>query len=160
VDAAELRQICDEVAALHEGVARERGVEMVVTGEARVTCDARKIHQVLMNLVQNALEVGPRGTAIEVRCEQAAARATVRVLDLGPGIDPSVEPRLFQPGATTKPNGTGVGLTFARALARQHGGELELLSRPGGGCEALLTLPLEPAPATPTEAPLLELSAP
>ncbi len=141
---AELRAVCDEVAALHEGVARERGVSLEVEGRAKVRCDARKVRQALTNLVQNAIDASPRGSAILLRCDGSGQGATVRVLDRGAGIDAAIRPRLFEPGATSKPNGNGVGLTFARSLARQHGGDLVLEPREGGGCAAVLSLPPEP----------------
>ena len=64
------------------------------------------------------------------------------VTDTGPGIDLAVANRLFTPFATTKPTGTGLGLTVAQRVAREHGGTLTAANRPGGGaCFTLLCPP-------------------
>ena len=135
--------LCREVAALHEGMARERAVEIAVrAGRVPVRCDPRKARQVLINLVQNALDASPPGAAVEIEAEPAAGRgARVRVLDRGRGVAPAVAGAVFSPGVTTKPAGSGLGLTIARALARQHGGDVELSARDGGGTAAVVTLP-------------------
>jgi signal transduction histidine kinase len=135
--------LCREVAALHEGMARERGVEVAAAGPAvRARCDPRKVKQVLLNLVQNALDASPRGTSVQLEAEPlGGGGARVRVLDRGRGIEPSLGDAVWQPGVTTKTTGNGLGLTIARALARQHGGDLVLLPREGGGTVAELTLP-------------------
>jgi signal transduction histidine kinase len=67
--------------------------------------------------------------------------AWVEVRDRGPGLCEDIRARLFQPGATTKERGTGLGLALARGLARQHGGDLSLDNRADGGCLATLMLP-------------------
>jgi signal transduction histidine kinase len=135
--------LCREVAALHEGMARERGVELAVRADAaQVRCDPRKTKQVLINLVQNAIDAAPPGSAVELDVvRDAAGGARVRVLDRGRGIPAAVAGAVFSPGVTTKAAGSGLGLTIARALARQHGGDVELLARPGGGTAAEVILP-------------------
>jgi signal transduction histidine kinase len=67
--------------------------------------------------------------------------ARVQIQDQGPGVSQEVRARLFEPGATTKERGTGLGLALARGLARQHGGDLRLENRLAGGCVATLVLP-------------------
>jgi two-component system, NtrC family, sensor histidine kinase HydH len=138
--------LCREVAALHEGLAHERGVTFDLRAAPVATrCDPRKVKQVLINLVQNAVDATPPGRAIEVEASALpAGGARVRVLDRGPGLDPGVAAAAFDPGVTTKARGSGLGLTIARALARQHGGELALPPRDGGGAIAELTLPARP----------------
>ena len=135
--------LCREVAALHEGMARERSVEIAVHAEpVPVRCDPRKAKQVLINLVQNALDASPPGAAVEIVAERTAGGgARVRVLDRGRGVEPGIAGEVFSPGVTSKPGGSGLGLTIARALARQHGGDVSLSTRPGGGTAAEVLFP-------------------
>ncbi|MCY1079582.1 sensor histidine kinase [Archangium lansingense] len=141
--------LCQQVVELHEGMAGDRGVSLRLFVEQHVAvwCDPRKVKQVLINLVQNALEAAPRGSTVElVILPTPEGGGRVEVRDQGPGIAPEVRERVFEPGVTTKPKGNGLGLALARSLARQHGGELELHPREGGGCVAELVLPAELPP--------------
>jgi signal transduction histidine kinase len=137
-------ELCREVAALHEGLAHERGIELEVdaAAPAMARCDPRKVKQVLINLVQNALDASPAESVVVLHAAaEAGGGARVVVADRGRGLDPALGRQVFDPGVTTKAQGSGLGLTIARALARQHGGDLSLVSRPGGGTEAVLRLP-------------------
>jgi len=142
-----LGTICEGVASLHEGLAQQRGVALSVAAGAPVElrCDPRKVRQILINLVQNALDASAPGTRIELVVGQdEPARAIVEVRDRGKGLPASLGERIFDPGVTTKGKGSGLGLTIARGLAKQHGGDLRLRGREGGGCIAELWLPIEP----------------
>jgi two-component system sensor histidine kinase HydH len=145
---SDLAALCRETAALHEGMGRERGVEVVAgPGAVPVRCDPRKVKQVLINLVQNAIEASPRGATVSLEASGAeAGGARVRVLDRGSGVDAALGELVWQPGVTTKATGSGLGLTIARAIARQHGGDLVLRPREGGGTVAEVTLPGEASP--------------
>ncbi|WP_224242284.1 sensor histidine kinase [Hyalangium gracile] len=146
VSAVDLGALCDEALVLHEGLAGERGVRLERRGSAQVSaaCDPRKVRQVLMNLLHNAIEASPPGGQVTVTVEPTpAGDARVRVRDEGPGLAPEVEGRAFEAGVTTKARGSGLGLTVARALARQHGGEVTLTNGTPGGCVAELLLPRE-----------------
>ena len=145
----ELGELCDGVVALHEGLAHFEDVAIIARpsgepGGVHASCDPRKVKQILINLVQNALEASPAGAAVEIVPIATDTGARVEVRDRGPGIDKSMRQHLFEPGMTTKERGSGLGLALARALARQHGGDVSLEDREGGGSVAILTLPREP----------------
>ncbi len=138
----DLAALCEEVIAVHEGMAHERNLTLIShVDQVTLSCDPRKIEQILLNLLQNALDASPAGSLVELEASKQGPQIEVRVLDRGPGLDPEMAGRAFEPGVTSKPQGSGLGLTIARALARQHGGDLELLAREGGGCVARLRLP-------------------
>lgn len=142
IDSVDLRELTDDVVALHEGLAAERGIRIEVQGDdAIIQCDPRKVRQVIINLLQNAIDVSERGQAVSLRVRRAVDGATLRVRDHGKGIAGEMEGKLFTAGMTTKAQGTGLGLVVARGLARQHGGELTLKNAEGGGAEATLDLP-------------------
>ena len=126
---------------MHEGTARQHGVRITVgTGEQTVRCDPRKLKQAIINLVQNAIEASPTDAAVDMHVD-GDSPVYARVLDRGPGIAADLADKIFDAGVTTKARGFGLGLTIARALVRQHGGDLTLEPRPGGGTIATMQLP-------------------
>lgn len=140
----DLRQLCESVVSLHEGMAYAREVRVTLDAESPVEafCDSRKVKQILINLLQNALEAAPAHTVVAIElCKQSDARARIEMRDDGRGLSEEVKAHLFQAGTTSKERGTGLGLALARGLARQHGGDLRLENRPEGGCLATLLLP-------------------
>lgn len=141
--------ICRDVVTLHEAMAAERGVHLGLScpEDLRLRGDGRKIGQVLINLLQNALEVAPAGSTVALNAREENDGVTLEVTDAGPGLPEDVGPRVFEPGVTTKASGNGLGLTIARAIAGQHGGTLVLEDSEGGGCRAIVRLPNDPAPA-------------
>lgn len=145
-----LAELAASVVALHEGSAARRGVLLVADGQGETVaeCDAQKVKQALVNLVQNALEASPRDAEVRVSVLSESTEAVVlRVRDQGPGIDEGLRHKLFTPGFTTKERGTGIGLVVARSVIEQHGGKLELRTHASGGAEATITLPRK-APET------------
>jgi signal transduction histidine kinase len=119
-----------------------------VAGDVTLWADQRKLKQVLINLLQNALEASPAGSTVTLAVREEGRDVVFEVRDEGEGIDPVVADRLFVVGATTKPTGSGLGLVIARGIAEQHGGSLELRARTDrSGCVARLTVPHTIAPA-------------
>jgi signal transduction histidine kinase len=138
-----MRQAITDVAQLHEGMAAMRGVRLDLAGAKpiEIVGDRQKIRQMLVSLVVNAIEASPSGGAVELSCSGGEG-VHIDVRDRGPGAPAELLPRLSEPGVSTKPDGTGLGLTLVRALAAQHGGNLQLRNREGGGFVAALELPL------------------
>ncbi len=155
-----LAPLLEDTVVIHEGLARTRAVRLALGADdpaLRVACDARKVKQILMNLVQNALEASPPGGTVTLRLLEDADAAVIRVDDEGPGLPLDLGAAVFTPGVTTKGAGTGLGLTIARALAEQHGGTLTLTTREGGGCRAELRLPARPVGTESAEACQVEV---
>ncbi|MCA9545358.1 MAG: HAMP domain-containing histidine kinase, partial [Myxococcales bacterium] len=137
--------LVQDVARLYAATSRERAVDLQVDCApcGAVRCDPRKVRQVLINLVENALQHSPAGGTVVLALAERAGAAVFTVRDLGPGPSAQAAERAFEAGFTTRPEGTGLGLTVARAIAHQHGGELRLTAAAPGAL-ATLTLPLEP----------------
>lgn len=115
----------------------------------RVTADPDRLVQVLVNLLQNAHDAvrGQSAAAVSIRAEIKGEHALLLIEDDGPGIADEVRQRLFEPFATSKPHGTGLGLYISFMLARAMGGDLWLDPRPAGGTVATLRLRLASAGA-------------
>ncbi|MFM7783843.1 MAG: ATP-binding protein [Gammaproteobacteria bacterium] len=94
----------------------------------------------VLNLVDNALQAGGAGTRIGLRVVSRAGRIGIEVRDDGPGMSEEVLSRVGQDFFSTRPGGTGLGIAVVRSVARAHGGELDIHSRPGEGTRACLWL--------------------
>lgn len=142
--ACDVNDVVHDVVALHEGLAQQRGINLhcAEAEPAPLRCDPRKVKQILINLVQNALDASPARTTVAFSTETHSGEIVVRVADEGSGLESGLN--VFDAGVTSKTGGAGLGLTIARALARQHGGELVLTGQADGGALATLTLPKEP----------------
>ncbi len=136
-------------------------------GEYDVSADPTHLQQALMNLALNARDAMPEGGELQVALTDIMLRAgeashmpsissgryiCLSVADNGQGIPPENLRRLFEPYFTTKEPGvgTGMGLSQVYGIVKQHGGDIEVDSRPGQGARFTIYLPaLEPAPPEP-----------
>lgn len=121
-------------------------------GGLPVSGDRQLLERAFRNLLHNAVQASVEGVAGDAAAagDPGVAVATavldggaleVTVTDRGPGVPPEVKERLFQPFASGRPGGVGLGLALARRIVVLHGGRLELEDRPGGGAVARVSFP-------------------
>jgi nitrogen fixation/metabolism regulation signal transduction histidine kinase len=103
--------------------------------------DARQLEQVMINLLKNAAESGSPPDEITVAVQRAAAGFRIEVADRGTGLSESTLRDALLPFYSTKPTGSGLGLTLCREIVEAHGGRLSLANRPGGGALVSVWLP-------------------
>lgn len=112
-----------------------------------VMVDLLQSEQVLVNLIENALDAAASVVKLEVRPGKTSVPSVcIQVSDDGPGIPPETAERIFDPFFTTKAHGTGLGLAIARDLARLNGGELRHVVNAERGAIFRVYLPSTPAP--------------
>jgi two-component system sensor histidine kinase HupT/HoxJ len=131
---------------VRKGMAPDVGVDWQPGAEPiEVHGNAGQLMQVLMNLIQNAVDAtaGRADARLSITAEQDGAQVRLQFADNGPGIDPAVLPRVFDPFFTTKPvgQGTGLGLSISYGIIDQHGGQLSAANAHGGGAVFTITLP-------------------
>ncbi|MFW8628165.1 sensor histidine kinase [Deinococcus sp. ME38] len=137
----------------------ERGVTLLIgplPPALPVWTDPERAAQILGNLLGNALRHTPPGGRVQVSAQGRAGRVQITVQDTGCGIAPEHLERVFErffraDAARTRGEGSGVGLTVARGLARALGGDLTVQSTPGEGSRFCWTLPATPPGAGDTD---------
>ena len=141
----DLQTLVHERVELWSALAAEHQVRVVAVAArpATVTATPGRLDQVLDNLLENALEVSPPGTAITVQLDVSNAGAELHVIDQGPGLSDEERARAFDrfwrsERSTTE--GTGLGLAIVRRLVESDGGQVELRAAPGGGLDATVLL--------------------
>ena len=130
--------------ALEQAVAEpERVLSHLPAGLPLVRGDEDQLVDALANILTNALQATPpaRPVRLSVRTRDASRWVEIAVSDEGPGISPVDRARVFEPGFSTKPDGSGVGLAVARRAILSHGGRIGLASAPGGPTTFTLRLP-------------------
>ncbi len=163
----DLRGVLDEawlLVSLDQGAAGV-SLEDRLPNPARCVGDTDRLTQVMVNLLRNAVQAAePEGTIIvtgESRSREGHPWFSVTITDSGPGIDPAVFSRLFEPFASTRldASGTGLGLAIAEGIVKEHGGALlaRNATEPGLGAQFEVMLP---AQAPPTPQPEQEASRP
>ncbi|MHB2265927.1 sensor histidine kinase [Aliihoeflea sp. PC F10.4] len=147
----EMTDAIDRALALLDGQAAERGVTLANTAGDNVgelNADQRAVHQILLNLVSNAIKFTPQGGSVSVSASRMGERMSLVVADTGIGIAAADLDGLCKPFAqvhndyTRKFEGTGLGLSLVKGLVALHDGDLSIESAPGQGTTVTVQLPL------------------
>jgi len=144
-----LLAVAEHAAFFARDQANQRKVKLEVDASEtlpEMEFDNGQIHQVMLNLLLNAVQACGEGGLVRVDFSTDADNVTVRVTDTGKGIPPSILPNIFRPFFTTKGDGTGLGLSLARRMVEDHGGRLEASSVVDeGSCFQLILPKIRPA---------------
>jgi nitrogen fixation/metabolism regulation signal transduction histidine kinase len=146
--ALDLNGLVREVADLYHGPQQPELRLELDASLTSIEADAVRLRQLLHNLIRNACEAleSHAGALVTIGTrrlgEGAEGAAEIRVQDNGPGIDPELLDRIFDPYVTNKTRGTGLGLAIVRRLVDDHGGTIAAENLPGGGACVKVTLPL------------------
>jgi signal transduction histidine kinase len=103
--------------------------------------DVVKIHEVFLNILQNSIEAVGRGGIIRVKTWLERGMIHIEIIDNGSGIPHEMMNKIFTPFFTTKENGSGLGLTLAHRIVRDHGGTISVKSAKGEGAVFHVSLP-------------------
>ena len=145
VEPVELLDATRRLQTVMSELLHESGTRMIIETAANhvvVACDPHGLRQVLMNLVLNAQQAMGRGGTITVTIGREEGVGTIALADTGPGIPAEMRDRLFKPFATSRKEGSGIGLALVKRFADNFGGSVSVESVEGQGATFTLRLPL------------------
>jgi signal transduction histidine kinase len=147
---SDLNTTVEHAVMLGRQQALSRAVEITLRKDPslpEVEHDSDQIHQVLLNLLLNALQAIDVDGKVAVTVERRGTNAVIEVADNGRGIAPDHLPNIFRPFYTTKGDGTGLGLSLARRIVEDHQGRIDVTSTVGKGTTFAVILPLQRTPS-------------
>jgi two-component system sensor histidine kinase GlrK len=131
----EIARVVDAAVEAEKAEATARGVAVTVTSTNEapsIIADAALLERAVANLIRNAVSVSPKESSVEVELTTQEKRICVEVRDHGPGVEPLLAKKIFEPfnsaavKAAGRPAGIGLGLTLVREVARAHGGDVSV----------------------------------
>jgi len=147
----DIRKLLRQIIAIKQPQADAKGVSLsaiLPKKMPRVNIDSRRISQVLLNLIDNAITHTPRGGSITITARKLDNWVEIGVEDTGEGISAEHLPNIFErfyrvdKSRARATGGTGLGLAIARSLVEAHGGKIEALSKEGKGSRFSFTIPI------------------
>ena len=140
-----LDELLRSMVDLYEPSLTDRGLKVLIRSSSAlmVSADAALLHRMLANLLDNAIKHLPPGTTINAQLQALPDFGRLEIEDDGPGFPPEVADRPFEKYIKGKgSSGSGLGLAFAEAVVRAHGGQIKAFNGPRGGACIVIDLPL------------------
>jgi signal transduction histidine kinase len=149
VSTIDTRRMLEDALMLVRAEASAKAIEIVLDVPPELPPlhgDSVQLQQVILNLVRNAMEAlaGHADRVVRITVRRLEDLVEVRVADNGPGVEPALTARLFEPLTTSKPDGLGLGLSICASIMQLHGGRIWLQSGEPGATEFRFSLPLAP----------------
>lgn len=151
LETTDLNELIASTARLNQLLADRREVRLAIrstTALPRMRLDRMKLHQVLNNLISNAVKFSPTGATVVISARSETGSVAISVADRGPGIPPEELPGLFTPFQRTSvrsphgERGTGLGLSIAKGIVDAHGGRISVDTEVGNGSTFTVSLPV------------------
>ncbi|TAL34060.1 MAG: PAS domain-containing protein [Alphaproteobacteria bacterium] len=157
-----VRSLIEQVVQLTEEWARKQKLDLIIQcpdDRLTVTADERRMKQVLLNLISNAINYSPNGGRVTISAQRAGDFVLVAVRDTGVGIPAADLERVFTPfekihsKKTGRRSGAGLGLALVKSIVQLHGGDVTIESKEGAGTNVICKLPLHQPAAGKVAAP-------
>lgn len=145
LEARHVEDILKETLTLLKQEIQNRKIEVEVDfGKSLpiVKVDRNQIKQAFFNLIRNAFQAMPDGGALKISLTSTDQYFSISFRDTGTGIKPEDFGHIFEPSYTTKPDGSGLGLMIVQRIVQDHGGQIEVVSKPQAGTSITMQLPL------------------
>lgn len=140
-----IQALLEETLTLLKHDIESRGIEIEIVAPERIPeikVDKDQIKQAFFNLIKNAFQAMPDGGSLQISLRTSAEFLEIAFQDTGIGIDPDDLGRIMEPYHTTKSTGSGLGLMIVQRIVQEHGGHIELMSKPNEGSRFTIHLPL------------------
>lgn len=138
-EAVELRSLSDQVLRELSGWAGKKQVSLAISGQAELRGNANLLYRAVFNLVENAIKYNHFGGSVHVNLEQTDAAVHIQVEDTGSGMEEGILTHIFEPfyradsSRSHQISGSGLGLSVVKLIVERHGGQIQVISRPGEG---------------------------
>jgi signal transduction histidine kinase len=144
LEVGDINQIIENNCQLMQNDMKERRITLLSSFSSDLSpcmVDVVKIHEVFLNILQNSIEAVGRNGVIRVKTWQEGGMVHIEITDNGQGISKDEMNKIFTPFFTTKESGSGLGLTFAHRIIKNHGGNISVTSSKGEGASFHVSIP-------------------